>query len=170
MEALGIAGGRGIRCRIESLEMIANNLANASTSGFKADRERYGTYWAAESTTALDEGRGGAGVSPTVEKNWIDFSQGGLMQTGVPTHVGLEGSGFFAVARDNETLYTRNGELQISKQGALVNQEGFSVLGVNGRSLQVDASVPLEIRADGSVYQNGQTIGQLQLSEFVDPQ
>jgi hypothetical protein len=52
MDALAIAAASGIRARMESLEMLANNLANAGTAGFKADREQYSLYWAAESSAA----------------------------------------------------------------------------------------------------------------------
>lgn len=170
MDAIGIAAASGIRARMESLEILANNLANAGTSGFKADRERYATYWSAESTSALDAGRGGAGVSPVVERNWIDFAQGAITRTGVPTHLALTGPGFLAVNRGDETLYTRNGELQVSARGTLVNGEGLDVLGANGQPLRVDAAQPLEIRADGSIWQAGLQTGQLRLTEFADPQ
>ena len=170
MDAIGIAAASGLRARMESLEILANNLANAGTAGFKADRESYSTYWSAESTSALDAGRGGSGVSPVVERNWIDFTQGALTRTGAPTHLALTGPGFLAVKRGDETLYTRNGELQINARGMLVNGEGFDVLGVNGQPVAVEASQDLEIRADGSVWQAGAQTGQLRLTEFTDPQ
>ena len=170
MDAIGIAAASGLRARMESLEILANNLANAGTSGFKADRERYTTYWAEESTSALDAGRGGAGVSPVVERNWIDFSQGALKRTGVPTHLAMTGPGFLTVQRGSETLYTRNGELQLSARGLLVNGEGLNVLGVDGKPVRVDAAQLLEMRADGSVWQAGAQTGQLKLTEFTDPQ
>jgi flagellar basal-body rod protein FlgF len=170
MDAIGIAAASGLRARMESLEILANNLANAGTSGFKADRERYTTYWAAESTSALDAGRGGAGVSPVIERNWIDFTQGALSRTGVPTHLAVTGPGFLAVRRGNETLYTRNGELQISARGTLVNGEGLDVVGANGQPVRVDAAQLLEIRADGSLWQAGAQTGQIRLTEFADPQ
>ena len=170
MDAIGIAAASGLRARMESLEILANNLANAGTSGFKADRERYTTYWAAESTSALDAGRGGAGVSPVVERNWIDFTQGALTRTGVTTHLAVTGPGFLTVKRGDETLYSRNGELQLSAGGTLVNGEGIDVLGANGQALRIDAAQLLDIRADGSLWQAGVQTGQLKLTEFNDPQ
>ena len=170
MDAIGIAAASGLRARMESLDILANNLANAGTAGYKADRERYTTYWAAESTSALDAGRGGAGVSPVIERNWIDFAQGALTRTGVPTHLAVTGPGFLTVKRGDETLYTRNGELQVSPRGTLVNGEGLDVLGADGQALRVEAAQLLEIRADGSLWQAGAQTGQLQLTEFSDPQ
>ncbi|MBI2689770.1 MAG: flagellar hook basal-body protein [Acidobacteria bacterium] len=155
---------------MESLEILANNIANSGTSGFKADRERYSTYWAAESTSALDSGRGGAGVSPVVERSWIDFTQGALSRTGSATHLAITGPGFFSVQRGAEMLYSRNGELQIGPRGNLVNGEGLDVLNVDSKPINIDASQALEIRADGTIWQGGVQTNQLRLTEFSDPQ
>jgi len=157
---------------MESLELLANNLANASTAGFKADRERYMTYWAAESTSALDAGRGGPGVSPVIEKNWIDFTQGALTRTGVPTHVAFTGPGFLSFQRGGETLFTRNGELQISAQGVLVNGDGSPVLSANPNNplIRLDPALSVEIAPDGEVSQAGQAIGRIRLVNFAQPQ
>jgi flagellar basal body rod protein FlgG len=118
----------------------------------------------------LDAGRGGAGVSPVVERNWIDFTQGPLTRTGVPTHLAINGPGFLSVKRGDETLFTKNGELQVSARGNLVNGEGLDILGANGQPVRVDAAQPLEIRADGSIWQAGAQTGQIRLSEFPDQQ
>lgn len=170
MDSLSIAAASGIRARMESLEMLANNLANAGTAGFKADREQYGLYWSAESSAQNAGGGAWGGVSPVVEKNWIDFSQGPLQSTGSPTHLGLEGPGFLAIQKDGQTVYTRNGELQTAKNGMLVNNEGHTVLGADGKPLRVDPAQTLEIRGDGSLWQGGQQSGQLRIVEFADPQ
>jgi len=150
--------------------MIANNMANATTAGFKADREHYGIYWSPDSTSALDEGRGGAGASPTIERNWIDFAQGAFLRTGAPTHAALSGDGFFAVRRGDETLFTRNGEMQVSANGTLVNLEGLPMEGVNGQPVRVNGAQPIEIRADGSVMQEGAAVGQLRVVSFSNRQ
>jgi len=169
MDALGIAAASGLRSRLEALELIANNMANASTAGFKADRERYGLYWADESVSALDQGRGGAGASPTVETNWTDFSQGAFLRTGSPTHIALSGDGFLSVRRGDSTVFTRNGEFQLSANGTLVNTEGLPALGVTGQPIRIDPARPIEIRADGTVLQAGAAIGQLRIVSFADP-
>lgn len=169
MDSLGIAAASGLRSRMEALEIIANNMANATTAGFKADRERYGLYWADESVSALDQGRGGAGASPTIESNWTDFSQGAFIRSGSPTHAAISGDGFFAVRRGDSVAFTRNGEFQLSSNGTLVNTEGLPVLGVTGQPVRVDAARPFEIRADGTVVQGGAAAGQLRIAAFSDP-
>lgn len=150
--------------------MIANNMANATTTGFKADRELYRSYWSPDSTSALDQGRGGTGVLPAVERNWIDFAQGAFLRTGSPNHLALSGDGFFAVRRGEETLFTRNGELQVSPNGTLVNAEGMPLESPNGQPVRLDGTLPFEVRADGAVWQNGAAVGQLRVVSFPDQQ
>ena len=159
MDRLSTAAASGMRARMESLELLANNLANASTAGFKADREQFGTYPMAESSDA-----------PVIERSWIDFSQGPLVRTNVPTHLGLSGPGLLTVRRGDETLYTRNGELQVDPRGWLATGQGDAVLATNGQPVRIDPSQPLEIRSDGSVRQAGQVVAQLGLFEPEDPQ
>jgi flagellar basal-body rod protein FlgF len=170
MDALAIAAASGIRARMESLEMLANNLANAGTAGFKADREQYSLYWAAESSAATAGGGAWGGVSPVVERNWIDFTQGPLKASGSPAHVGLDGPGFLAVQSGERVLYTRNGELQTARNGTLVTMAGDAVLGGDGKPIRIDPALALEIRGDGSVWQGGQQTGQLRLVEFSERQ
>lgn len=169
MDSLGIAAASGLRSRLEALEIIANNMANATTAGFKADRERYGLYWADESASAFDQGRGGAGASPTIESNWVDFSQGAFLRTGSPTHAALSGEGFFSIRRGDSIVFTRNGEFQLAADGTLVNAEGLPVLGVSGKPVLIDATRSFEIRADGVVVQSGAAAGQLRIASFADP-
>jgi flagellar basal body rod protein FlgG len=145
-------------------------MANATTAGFKADREHYALYWSGESTSALDQARGGPGALPTIESNWIDFTQGAFLRTGAQTHAALSGDGFFAVRRGEESHFTRNGEMQVSAAGTLVNTEGLPMEGVNGQPIRLDGARPFEIRADGSVMQDGAAIGRLRVVSFQDRQ
>src|SRR5947208_8328714 len=101
MDALTGAAASGLRARMESLDMLANNLANAETGGYKTDREFYNLYVAPEAA---------AGESPTtmplVERPWTDFSQGTIRQTGNSLDFALSGKGFFAVDGPTGPLYT----------------------------------------------------------------
>ena len=78
MDQLTINAASGMRSRLDSLEMLANNLSNANTAGYKADREFYSLYESAEST--------GETTLPVVEKNWIDLQQGLLDRCGIDVH------------------------------------------------------------------------------------
>jgi flagellar basal-body rod protein FlgF len=166
MDPLTAAAASGLQARMDSLDLLANNLANTSTSGFKADREFYSSYFSPEAT-GLDPT---VGDSPVVEKRWTDFAQGPLLSTGNPTDLALSGSGFFAVNGPNGPLYTRNGSFQISSQGRLVSAEGYPVRLIGGQPLQVQpGGAPLQVSADGQVAQNGVPLGQLQLVNFKTP-
>jgi flagellar basal-body rod protein FlgF len=146
---------------MESLELLANNIANAATPGFKADREFYSTYYAPE---AFD-GPGGTlpVASPLIEKNWTDFGQGVTTVTGNPLDLAITGTGFFAVQSTNGIAYTRNGSFRISSQGDLVNSLGESVLAVDGKPIRLDPSQPVGVDQQGVISQGGSAIGQLRI-------
>ena len=166
MDPLTTAAASGIQARMQALDMLANNLANSSTGGFKVDREFYSTYLAPE---LAGEAGPTVGESPLVQKNWTDFSQGTLLETGNSTDLALSGKGFFAVNGPNGPLYTRNGSFRISPQGVLVTAEGYPVRLTGGQVLQVSSLDGLQVQSDGQVMQDGNALGQLELVEFKDP-
>ncbi len=77
----------GMRSRMESLDLLANNIANASTGGYKADREFYSLYAEEENTATM----------PVIQKPYTDLSQGVLQTTGNPLDLAISGQGFFTV-------------------------------------------------------------------------
>jgi flagellar basal-body rod protein FlgF len=166
MDPLTAAAAAGLQARMDSLDLLANNLANTSTSGYKADREFYSTYLSAD---AINNSDPAVGDSPVVQRHWTDFAQGSLTSTGNPTDLALSGRGFFAVNGPNGTLYTRNGSFQVSPQGALVTAEGYPVRLSDGQALTLDPNSPLVVGATGTVSQNGAALGQLQVVDFADP-
>lgn len=143
--------------------MLANNISNASTGGYKRDSELYGLY-AAEQNAADPE----VAVLPVIERHWTDFAQGQLQPTGNPLDVSLSGKGFFAVDGPAGPLYTRNGSFQLSSNGSLTTMDGYAVRLVGGGALQVEAGAPLEIGRDGSVRQRSQLLGRIEVVDFAD--
>jgi flagellar basal body rod protein FlgG len=87
MDNLSIAAVSGLRSRMQSLDLLANNLANSATSGFKIDREFYGVYSSDDSQNSVDGG--GGATLPTIEKQWTDFSPGVIETTGNPLDFAL---------------------------------------------------------------------------------
>jgi len=163
MDPLTVAAASGLRSRMDALELLANNLANSATSGYKSDSEFYGLF------TGLAQdmvGDGSSAVLPVIEHQWTDFSQGTLQPTGNPLDIALSGKGFLTVRSPSEVLYTRNGNLRISSRGELVTSEGFQVRTIEGKSIQISSGKPIEISTDGTVRQDGQTLGQLEVVEF----
>ena len=119
MDPLTSTAASGLRARMESLDMLANNLANAETGGFKTDREFYSLYVAPEAA-----GADSPSAMPVIEKPWTDFSQGVIRQTSNPLDFALSGKGFFSVDGPNGPLYTRQGAFRLSPAGLLVTTEG----------------------------------------------
>ncbi len=140
---------------MESLDMLANNLANSGTSGFKADREFYSTFHH---------------ELPVIESRWTDFSQGTVMPTGNPLDLALDGKGFFALNSPTGTVYSRNGSFQISSANQLATAEGYTLRDSrkNGQPIAVDPLRPIEIDRVGVVKQNGQEIGQIEIGGFMN--
>ena len=86
MDPMTAIAASGLRARMESLDLLANNVANASTGGYKADREFYSLYVAPEAQDA-----GPASTMPVIERPWVDWSQGTVYPTGNPLDLALSG-------------------------------------------------------------------------------
>jgi len=167
MDPLTSAAASGIRSRIESLDLLANNIANASVPGFKADHEFYNVYLASEAADSPE------GTSPTllpvVERKWTDFSQGSLTPTGNPLDLALNGPGFFMARASSGSLFTRGGSFRLSDQGQLQTQEGYALLDQKGDPILLDSSKPIEVSPDGSIRQDGQDLSRIAVMDFKDP-
>lgn len=169
MDSLMMSAASGMRARMESLDMLANNLSNTSTGGYKSDREFYSVYVAAEAEQAAADGVSPeADLQPVIEKHWTDFTQGSMRLTGNALDVGLDGFGFLAVSGPSGTLYTRNGNLKLSSAGVLTTPEGYPLKTVAGNVIKSGSSSPLTIDEDGTVHQDAQAIGQLSVVDFAD--
>jgi flagellar basal body rod protein FlgG len=151
---------------MEALDLLSNNLANTSTSGYKADRESYNLYMSAE---AAEEATGLRARSPLVESQWIDLSQGSLKSTGEATDLALSGKGFFLVDGPQGQLLTRGGQIAIAKDGKLTTREGYEFATVEPRRIKADPLLPIEIDSAGMVRQSGEMLGQLRLVDTADP-
>ena len=137
--------------------MLANNIANASTAGFKRDGEFYSIYESAESS--------GATTLPLIEKPWTDFSQGTLQQTGSTLDLALSGEGFFGVQGPSGPLYTRSGSFRVLTSGVVATQEGHALRLTSGSVLRVQPG-RFEVSLDGTVRQGEQTLGKLEIVGF----
>ena len=168
MDPLAIAAAGGLRSRMQSLDLLANNLANTGTSGYKRDQEFYGLFRSDESSAADGQP---AATLPLIQRQWTDFSQGNLQVTGNPFDIALSGTGFFAVNGPGGPLYTRNGNLSISPSGELQVAGSYTLQDrTTGQSIHVVSGKPVQISKDGSVQQEGQTIGQLKIVTFPSTQ
>ncbi len=157
----------GLRSRMQALDMLSNNLANANTNGFKLDREFYSLF----SGDSIGIDGEDPSQMPEVKSQWTDFSQGTLTNTRNPLDMALTGQGFFTANGPSGPLYTRNGAFQLSNTGVLTTSEGYPlkaiVNGVEG-VIQTQGQDPIQVQPDGTVQQSGNALGQLQIANFAD--
>lgn len=150
---------------MQSLDLLANNIANASTTGYKGDSEFYSLF--ASEAASGDETQPAATL-PMIERQWTDFAQGLLEPTNNSLDFGLTGNGFFVAKGPSGPLYTRNGNFHVTTQGTLVTTEGYPLLDQNGQTIKAEPTFPVEVGLDGSIHQRGQLLAQFKLVNFKD--
>lgn len=154
----------GLRSRQNTLDAQANNLANASTTGFKAERLKYSTFEADKKGTG-DRQLLVAGVSTA---SGVDFTPGSLQQTGRSLDVAISGDAFFQVQTQNGVRFTRAGNLTLNNVGQLVTQKGDLVVGDNG-PITVPRNGDMSIDPQGKLISGGKQFDSLQLVRFNNP-
>ena len=150
--------------RTQALDTIANNLANASTVGFRAEHNVFSSVLATAggpSGSALNQAINRFGV---LSGTTVDQSQGALQKTGNDLDVAIEGTGYFAVQTADGTMYTRNGAFQVSSKGQLVTSSGDAVMGQSGPITMLPG--PVSISKDGTISSNGAVSGKLKIVDF----
>jgi flagellar basal-body rod protein FlgF len=133
------------------LDVVANNIANTNTTGFKADNSMFEQYLmpVARENRFNTPDRQLAFVND--RGTWHNFQPGAIQQTGSPLDVAIKGDGFLTVQTPDGERYTRNGALQIDAQGQLVTSDGSPVLGDNGPIVFQATDHDISITADGRV-------------------
>lgn len=154
----------GLVSRTQALDTIANNLANTSTIGFRAQHNVFSSVMASasgQSGTALNQAINNFGVLGGIT---LDQTQGPLQKTGNELDLGIEGPGYFAVQTANGPMYTRNGAFQVSSKGQLVTSSGDAVMGDKGPITMLPG--PVSISADGTISSDGAVTGKIKVVEF----
>ena len=154
----------GLAARMDALDVVANNLANISTTGFKAQHEFYRSFsaWLQPSlTTPINQVVNQFGVLGGAS---LDLSPSTLQPTGNDTDVALQGAGFFTIQTKNGVRYTRAGNFALNTQRQLVTAQGDLVLGDQG-PIQLPAG-QLSISPDGTISVDGALVSKLKVSDF----
>lgn len=154
----------GAQVQAQRLEVIANNMANVETTGFKRDVPTFQARFAEAIQQGLDqpgsrsENDIGGGVK--MIETLTDFTGGSLRRTGMPTDFAVNGDGFFKVlGGDGETLLTKAGNFTLDAQGRLRTQTGDRpVLDDGGGEIQIDPELPWELYPGGRIVQDGSEI------------
>jgi flagellar basal body rod protein FlgG len=160
----------GLRARAESLDIVANNLANSGTPAFKSELERYTLYGSDEAVSA-NGGPDFTGLSPDLKQSWINFNQGVLESTARPLDLALDGNAYFVTESPSGNLLTRNGSFQIGTDGQLRTREGFKVKLTlpDGRpvppNFRFDPTSQLNIDLQGVLHQDNTALARVELME-----
>jgi flagellar basal body rod protein FlgG len=155
-------------------DVVANNLANSESAGFKRDvatfRERL-TESAARgrpglSNKMLETLGGGILAAPTI----VDTRQGELEPTGNAMDVAIEGDGYFAVTERGQSRLTRNGQFTVDRKGRLIlsNGEGQAILDPKGKPIQLLPNIAAAISPDGTITQGGIATGRVGVFDVAD--
>jgi flagellar basal-body rod protein FlgF len=154
------------------LDLLTNNLANASSPGYKADKPIF--RLPQEDLDSAVEGAQNPALRQSLSPyappfdSVIDFSAGALKQTGNPLDVAIVGPGFFAVDTPDGEQYTRKGSFVIDADGTLTTPDGNAVLGEGG-PINVEGS-QIIIDESGNITADGSVAGRLKLVTFDQPQ
>ncbi len=166
------------------LQLVANNLANANTTGYKADKVTSRSFIfeledafdeqadfkklrSIENLDQLDEPlKAYNGVYSKTRLVGTNFSQGTHRVTGNPLNISLEGPGFFAIETSGGIRYTRQGDFSLNSDGELVTPDGYNV---RGRGLRDLGEGDLTIDAEGNVLLDGKREGRIDVVEFDNP-
>jgi len=146
-----------------SLETTATNLANASTTGFRAIQPVF------REILAEQGGPGQATHFSAVRKSAIDTTLGGLKQTDRELDIALPREVFLAVQTQAGERYTRAGSLEVNPGGTLATRNGHVVMNEAQQPIRVDPNANVLITPDGEVIANGESLGFLRLVSFNDP-
>ena len=149
-----------------ALETSANNVANQTTAGFKADHLAFREYLAAID----DRTTGDPLVSLVVDPDtYTDFRAGGVEQSYRDLDFAIDGDGFFAIETPAGTRYTRDGRFSVNAYGELVTRSGASVLDSGGSPILIDPEAgPVLATPDGELQQNATPIAALGVFRFAD--
>ena len=159
------------------MDVVANNIANLNTTGFKSDGPLFEEYIQSSARENTFSGKDSTVHFVNDRGIWHDMSQGAIQQTGNPLDVAIEGEGYLTVQTPAGDRYTRNGALQINAQGQLVTNEGMQVVGDNGPIVFQPGDRNVIISKDGRVSVNEGASdktegvrGKLRLVRFAQPQ
>lgn len=163
------------------MDIMTNNLANASTVGYKKEGSTSQSFDDVLTVKIKDQSVGMRNVqrigikNPGVKigENYTDYTQGSFRITDNTYDLALAGDGFFAIeftnkAGETDTKYTRAGQFTLNKDGYLVTEEGDYVLDTQNRRIRLNTLLDSKITDDGTIYQNDQAVARIQVTDFAD--
>lgn len=150
----------GMLPRQYQLDVIANNLANMNTVGYKKDKLFYRRL-----VDAMEPAKNDPDQINRIDEI-TDFSTGNIRQTGNPLDLAIVGDGFFMIQTPDGDVFTRNGNFTLDPNGRLVTQDGYAVMG-SGGEIQL-AGNDFRITEDGKIMVNDEVVDSLRIVKFED--
>jgi flagellar basal-body rod protein FlgG len=155
----------GSMAMMDQLDVLANNLANVNTPGYKKDTIRFEAVLAA---TASQGAEAAVDTPSMISKEYsVDFSSGQVKLTGNTFDIALDGDGFFVVNTPEGKAYTRQGNFRMDVSGKLVTVDGYEVLGGGGPILINGGSVSFD--SAGKIFVEGLETGVIDVVDFPKP-
>lgn len=151
----------GLRTRMEQLDRLASDIANAKTAGYKSERVTSHTAERPTFGTVLQ-----SAIDVTPGPGRLDFRPGTMERTGRDLDLAIEGRGFFVIDTPEGPRYTRNGNFTRQANGTLTTADGLAVQGDKG-ALRITAEGPLSVEADGTVRAGAQNVGRVRVVDFA---
>jgi flagellar basal-body rod protein FlgF len=153
------------------MDVIATNIANVSTSGFKAERIVFAELVAGKAPYPASGGPR-QGLSFVKEVGMLrDVSDGGMIQTGNTLDLAITGPGYFVVETPAGPRYTRQGNFRLDQDGRIVTSDGYAVLDEQSRPIAVrPGESRIEISPKGTVTTEGGEVGRIQMVSFENEQ
>lgn len=141
---------------MQEMQLVANNLANASTTGYKSDRAIFGEL-------LVPNGPGGAGMSMGALSGHAFMSeQGALKFTGGTFDFAVQGEGYFVVETPQGERLTRAGHFQLDPEGRLIDAHGNAVKGAGGNEITIPQDATnISVGNDGTISANGEIIDRI---------
>ncbi len=159
----------GFAARMQALDVMAGNLANASTNGYKSQSAFYRTLSAAQGDEVLSPINQAVNKFGILGGSRLDLRSGSLQTTGGATDLAIEGEGYFTLLSKAGIRYTRNGSFQLNAVRQLTTQDGDFVYGEQGTKL-IPITVPtgnVSVSADGTISVDGVLVAKLHIAQFA---
>ncbi|MBQ7943579.1 MAG: flagellar basal-body rod protein FlgF [Lachnospiraceae bacterium] len=163
------------------MDIMANNLANADTTGFKKEGSTAQSYSEIMSVKIKDitenpnipQRLGGVSLGVKIGETYTDFSQGSFRDTGNTLDLAISGDAFFNIeftnkAGETTTKYTRSGDFALTKDGYLTTTDGDYVLGEDGRIQLSTTAGSTVVDENGNIYQDDEFVAKIKLTAFED--
>lgn len=159
-------GASGMTSQGDYQTVIARNLANVNTVGYKKNVAVFQSYISGAQTKGQNTVKGAGSSLGTIG---TDFSQGVMEYTGSDLDFSIKGDGFFVVKTTDGVRYTRKGQFMLSRDMKIITPEGWYLLGLSGE-IQLPQNVKtIAIKENGSISVNGKEIGKVKVVTVSDP-